>query len=200
MEDYRSLLFNISVPTATPSVGALLVAEPFLRESYFNHSVICLIDYSPGKSTMGFVLNKITHYDLDDLIDELVYDKKIPIFCGGPMSCERLYCLHTLGEIIPNARHVTGDLYVGGDFDSIVDYINKGYPVEGKIRFFLGYSGWEAGQLEGEIRQDIWAVSDITDEEQLLIGNEDKYWHARVREMGIPYRGWLYHPQDPKMN
>ena len=33
-------LFRIDLPTRSPSAGVLLVAEPFLREEYFNHAVI----------------------------------------------------------------------------------------------------------------------------------------------------------------
>lgn len=116
------------------------------------------------------------------------------------MSCDHLYCIHTLGDIVPQARHVTGDLYVGGDFSTIVDYVNSGYPIDGRIRFCMGYSGWEAGQLEGEIKRHVWAVAPIGNSGTLLSDAENKYWHKQVRAMGSPYRGWLYHPQDPKMN
>ena len=45
MNKIDSLLFNIDLPKGVPCRGALLVAEPFLKEKYFNHAVICLIDY-----------------------------------------------------------------------------------------------------------------------------------------------------------
>ena len=196
----NSFIFDIKVQSTPPYEGALLVAEPFLRENYFNHAVICLVDYTPGHTAMGLVLNKVTHYSLSDLLDNVTDDRDIPVFCGGPMSCDHLYCIHTLGDIVPQARHVTGDIYVGGDFSTIVDYVNSGYPIDGRIRFCMGYSGWEAGQLEGEIKRHVWAVAPIGNSRTLLSDAENKYWHRQVRAMGSPYRGWLYHPQDPKMN
>ena len=60
MPDLDSSLFKINLPTGTPAVGSILVAEPFLREEYFNHGVISLVEYEPGKSAMGLVLNKPT--------------------------------------------------------------------------------------------------------------------------------------------
>ena len=63
MIDFESLLFNIDINSERiPRSGSLLVAEPFLREQYFHHSVICLVDYEPRGSAMGVVLNNITSY------------------------------------------------------------------------------------------------------------------------------------------
>ncbi len=200
MKTLDSLIFNIKMPSVEPYPGALLVAEPFLRESYFNHAVVCLVDYERGKGVMGVVLNKITRYTLNELVSSIVVDKPIPVFCGGPMSQDHLYFIHTLGDAIPGSRHIVGNLYIGGDFDIVVDMINSGYDIDGSIRFCLGYSGWDAGQLEGEIRKAVWAVTSIPDMGRILTGEEDTYWHSMVRSMGDCYRGWLYHPQDPRMN
>ncbi|WP_301754121.1 YqgE/AlgH family protein, partial [uncultured Muribaculum sp.] len=71
-----------------------------MKEKYFNHAVICLIDYEIGETSMGIVMNKMTNYTLSDLISTVTRKEPIPIYCGGPMSCDRLYFIHTLGDII----------------------------------------------------------------------------------------------------
>ncbi len=200
MNKIDSLLFNIDLPKGVPCRGALLVAEPFLKEKYFNHAVICLIDYEIGETSMGIVMNKMTNYTLSDLISTVTRKEPIPIYCGGPMSCDRLYFIHTLGDIIPGARCICPGLYIGGDFDSMLDYVNSDYPVEGTIRFYLGYSGWGIGQLDEELKDNVWAVTSITDADSILLGAEDGYWHGQVRSMGNNYKGWLYHPQNPRLN
>ncbi len=48
--------------------------------------------------------------------------------------------------------------YLNGDFEAIKDYIMQGNPVKGRIRFFLGYSGWEYEQLGREIEENTWLV------------------------------------------
>ena len=45
-----------------PFGGALLVAGPFLEESYFNHGVVSLVSYSQEDGAMGMVLNNLTGY------------------------------------------------------------------------------------------------------------------------------------------
>lgn len=202
MIDIDSLLFNIKIkPEAKPCLpGTLLVAEPFLRDTYFSHSIIWMIDCDPGEKSMGIVLNRMTGYTLQRLIDGVKITQPIPVYCGGPMSCDRLYFIHTLGNLIKGANHVKDNLYIGGDFDDMLSYINSGYPIEGNIRFFVGYSGWDVGQLEAEIGEHVWALADMPDPVEALTISGDAYWHSVVRSLGRDYRGWLYHPQNPHAN
>lgn len=201
MIDFESLLFNIDIDKrAIPSVGSLLVAEPFLRERYFHHAVICLVDYEPRGTAMGIVLNNRTSYTLQDLLPSVTVKTPIPIYCGGPMSCDRIYFMHTLGELIPDSREISPGVYIGGDFEAVLSIVNDGYAVDGHLRFFLGYSGWDTEQLDGELLKNVWAVTDITSPERLLTGEEDAYWHRVVRGMGDRYKGWLYHPRNPHSN
>lgn len=201
MIDFESLLFNIDISTRRiPSPGSLLVAEPFLRERYFHHAVIALVDYEPRGSAMGIVMNNRTSYTLQDLLPSVEIETPVPVFCGGPMSCDRLYFMHALGDLIPDSREVCEGLYIGGDFETTLSIVNDGYPTDGNLRFFLGYSGWGTEQLDEELLKNVWAVTDIPSVNGLLTGEEDAYWHNIVRGMGEKYRGWLYHPRNPHSN
>lgn len=200
MINFDSILFNIDISDRLPQTGSILVAEPFLREQYFNHAAICLIEYEVGLPTMGVVMNRSTGYKLADLMELDPEVGDIPVYCGGPLSCDRLYFLHSLGDIFPEARQIADRLWVGGDFDTMRDYINSGYPTDGLVRFFIGYSGWDAGQLENELHDHVWAVTDIPQGHNPLIGSDDAYWHKLVRSMGADFRGWRYHPQNPHAN
>lgn len=201
MIDFESLLFNIDIDRRSiPRAGSLLVAEPFLRERYFHHAVICLVDYEQQGSAMGVVLNSRTSYSLQDLLPSVTTSVHVPVYCGGPMSCERLYFIHTLGDLIPSSREIVNGLYIGGDFDTTLSIVNDGYAVDGHLRFFLGYSGWGVGQLDEELVKNVWAVTGIPDVGTLLQSEEDAYWHRIVRGMGSRYRGWLYHPRNPHYN
>lgn len=200
MIDFDKKIFNIDIPGKSPSVGSLLVSEPFLKEDYFHHTVICMADYAPDSTAMGIVLNRQTAYTLQGLISGITIEQPIPVFCGGPMAYDRLFFLHTLGDIIPDSRQITEGLYVGGDFNAIINYINHGYPLEGYVRFFVGYSGWSRLQLDEEISNKVWAVTESTDNNALLTGSEDSFWHRYVRQLGNDYRGWRYHPRNPHAN
>ena len=137
MIDYDNMLFNIDIASGMPHPGAILVSEPFLREEYFAHAVICLVDYGLEESSMGVVMNRSTAYTLQGLVQGVSRREDVPVFCGGPMSCDRLYYLHTLGQFIPDSRQVVPGLYIGGDFNAMLDYVNSGLDIDGHIRFFI---------------------------------------------------------------
>ena len=197
----NSILFNIDISTGTqPEPGSLLIAEPFLHEDYFNHAVISLIDYEKGGTAMGVVLNNPTDYKLQELIEGITIEQPIPVFCGGPMSDDRLYFLHTLGDLVPDTRELSPGLWVGGDFGAIASIVNDGYPIDGNIRFFIGYSGWSERQLDNEISEKVWAVTTPADPHQMLRAKGDDLWHSSVRKLGADFRGWLYHPQNVMSN
>lgn len=200
--DYKNLLFNIDIPPVTsPAPGALLVSEPFLREEYFNHAVISLVEYEPGKSAMGVVLNNETDYKLQDLVEGITVSDPIPVYSGGPVGEDRLFFIHTLGDLIPGTQPLSKDLWIGGDFDAMLKIVNDRYDLDGNIRFFVGYSGWEAGQLEGELSRNVWAVAAMPESpHELLRSSGDATWHNAVRSLGADYRGWLYHPRNPMIN
>lgn len=200
MNDLDSLLFNIEFNKCLPIAGDLLIAEPFLREEYFCHAVICIINDPTQSNTMGLVLNKPTKYLLSDLIPDISVSNNFTIFCGGPLSNDRLYYIHTMEDIIPDSQRICNGLYIGGDFRTIIDLINLKKISNNQIRFFLGYSGWDIGQLEDEIMQNVWAVTTPQNINHLFNDENDKYWHKYVRTMGDEYRGWLYHPENPQYN
>lgn len=195
-----SELFNIDIPTRKPKVGSVLVAEPFLREDYFNHAAILLVDYTRGDSAMGLVLNKPTGYTLGQAVEGIDDEIDLPLYCGGPLSHDRLFYIHSLGNTFDGAREIAPALYIGGDFDRVCSYVNMGLETEGKIRFFLGYSGWEQDQLESEIRNHVWAVDPTPSLTDLFRPGGDSEWYRFVRALGPRYRNWLYHPVNPYLN
>lgn len=158
MPNLDASLFRINMPSPRPASGRLLVAEPFLREEHFNHAVISLVDYEPGEKSMGIVLNKPTGVTLGQAVEGIDDEVDIPIYCGGPVGNDRLFYLHSLPGEFPDSRPLTADLYIGGDFERVKAYVNMGLPTDGRIRFFVGYSGWDAGQLDREVHQHVWAV------------------------------------------
>lgn len=202
MNNLNTQFFKVSGTKLMPCAGHVLIAEPFVSDDCFNHGVVSLIDYLPEEGTTGVVLNNRTEYMLDELLDGVDTSSEIPVFCGGPLGQDRLYFLHTLGpDIIPKARQYAEGLYIGGDFEAAVKYINNGYPTEGCIRFFIGYSSWAEGQLEREIMEERWVnMLYPTSAEDILTGAGDKLWHRFVGNLGEAYRSWNLLPRNAVCN
>ncbi|MDE6866583.1 MAG: YqgE/AlgH family protein, partial [Muribaculaceae bacterium] len=91
-------------------------------------------------------------------------------------------------------------LYVGAKLDPVLEFIKEEDDVEGKIRFFLGYSGWGKDQLTTEILNHSWVVTRPGDMSEALTGNGDIYWRREVEKLGKDYRSWLVVPEEPMQN
>lgn len=197
--DLQDLLYK-DCKWEAPGAGRLLVAEPLLRQPPFDRSAVMLVDGAPEKGYMGLVLNKQTSLTMADLVAGWPGGARVRIYEGGPVDPGRLFMLHTLGAILDGSEEVAPGVYVGGDLSQIAAYLQCEEEPEGKIRFFLGYSGWDSGQLEGEIKRRSWMVQKDTEASSLLKGHGQEYWEREVRRLGEGCRNWLIVPQSPELN
>ncbi|MCH5222419.1 MAG: YqgE/AlgH family protein [Muribaculaceae bacterium] len=196
--DIKDLLFSSNKPIK-PHSGALLISEPLMVDSYFSRSVVLVLDEPEDGGHFGLILNKSTDMTLKDLMPEWEEGEKIPVYCGGPVDLQRMFLLHTLGQNLGPAVEVVPGVYVGADIDKIIEYIDNGGEVEGKLRFFLGYCGWSPGQLDAEIKNNSWAVNPFP-LNNLLSGKGEKFWRKEVEQLGDDYRSWLLVPSNPSLN
>lgn len=183
-----------------PAKGDLIIARPYLGEIFFRNAVVLLLDTDSRGGLMGLSLNIPTDLTLNDLMPQWKGGKKIGLYCGGPCDTDRLFMLHTLGDIFEGSVEIIPGLYIGGKMEDIVEYIESGGETEGKMRFFLGYSGWMKDQLEGELRENTWAVSRGRGPEQLLTGSAISFWRRELAKLGQPYRSWLMMPTEAELN
>lgn len=190
-------IFKIRTNNIPPQKGRILIAEPFLHGEYFSRSVVLLVAHSE-KGAVGFILNKKIDFSLQDVFVDFP-DFDANVFLGGPVSADSIFFIHRLGGQLPGSIHVLGDLYWGGDFIALKDQIQKGDINPEDIHFFLGYSGWDAGQLEGEIKEDSWLVTDV--EENIILQEKDKVtWTDFVKKAGNRYQIWENFPENPTFN
>jgi putative transcriptional regulator len=181
-----------------PSVGRMLIAQPFMSEPYFGRSVVLLTQHS-DLGSMGLVLNKPLKLFLHEIVEGVIIEENIPVFCGGPVGAKSLFYLHNIDEI-PQSLKIAQNLYLGGDFDWLMENLNAGLGLTGRVRFFLGYSGWDEGQLTEEINQQSWLVSKLSTEEILHLSGYDTLWARSMQSMGGKYKRWAEFPQNPNLN
>ncbi len=107
--------------------------------------------------------------------------------------------LHTL-EHIADSLPIANGFYLNGDFAAVKRFIAERNSVKGKIRFFLGYSGWESGQLHQEIQENTWLV-DKADMPSLMDERTDSnLWKDTLGKLGGKYEMWSRFPQIPTLN
>lgn len=196
--DTNADIFKIETNHVVPSRGKVLISEPFLYDEMFGRSVILLVDHSTD-GTMGLVLNKPLPLSLNDVLKEFKDINNIPIYKGGPLSTDTLFYLHTLKDV-EDSLQIGKGVYLNGDFDAIRRYILQGNDIDGKIRFFLGYSGWEHDQLCQEIEENTWligstGISSLMDEK-----GSAELWKNVLGQLEGKYEIWSRFPQIPTLN
>lgn len=180
-----------------PKKGRILISEPFLMDNYFKRSIVLLTEHNE-EGTIGFVLNKPIEVNVHEIIENFP-EFDFTLSLGGPVNTNSLHFIHTLGDIIPNSVKVLRNIYWGGDFDVIEKLIKSGNINSEQIRFFLGYSGWHPEQLDNEISEEAWIVSELSPEEIMAPMNK-LFWKRKLRGMGKKYEMWSNFPENPQMN
>jgi putative transcriptional regulator len=191
-------IFKIETNHVAPRKGRILIAEPFLPGSYFNRSVVLLVSHNE-KGAVGFILNKKIDFPLNEIITDFP-EFKSEISIGGPVNTDTVYFIHSLGTDLPGSVYVSDNLYWGGDFEELKRRINLGLVGPNQVRFFLGYSGWDKGQLEEELNENSWLVSDISRKDIMDKPSQKYMWIEVVRNLGGKYLLWEHFPENPSLN
>lgn len=177
--------------------GDILLSEPFLPDANFERSVILLCSHDTTGS-FGFVINKPSKVKINQVIESETQLEDI-VYIGGPVQQNTLHFLHTLGDKIEGSFEVKNGVFWGGNFEQLVELINMKQVNNTEYRFFLGYSGWAEGQLEQELKQKSWIVSDRYDKDIFGYKSED-LWKILLKDMGGKFKMISNYPLDPRLN
>jgi putative transcriptional regulator len=189
--------FAILPEDKIPEKGKILISEPFLPDTFFNRSIVYLTDHTP-QGSVGFILNKKLDLQVNAALEGFEsWTERLSM--GGPVAPDTLHYLHSLGNMIPNSIMVSDNIYWGGDIDVIRELILNGKISQDQIRFFLGYSGWSAGQLERELKENSWVIAKVNSS-IVLNNNSDDIWKKVLRGFKNKYRMWADFPDSPEMN
>ncbi|MCX6186452.1 MAG: YqgE/AlgH family protein [Bacteroidetes bacterium] len=180
-----------------PARGRILISEPFLKDPQFNRTVVLLGQHN-DESSVGFVLNRLLNASTDELVpDLLIYN--FPLYYGGPVEQNTLHFIHTYGDIIEDAEEISHGIFWGGNINSVNNAIEKRLAKPENFKFFVGYSGWTEGQLDDEIKQKAWWVSECNTNTIFTDDLEDM-WSMLVKHLGKNFEHLANAPLDPNWN
>jgi putative transcriptional regulator len=180
-----------------PGKGKILVSEPYLPDPNFERTIILLCEHN-DEGSFGFIMNKPSLAKLADVMQDLK-DIDAPVFIGGPVQQDTLHYIHRLSNLEESIEVMDG-IYWGGNFDQLVSLIETKQVAASDIKFFLGYSGWSVGQIEEELKEDSWIVSDKVNEELLFDIKAESMWQYALKRMGGRFSVYSNYPQDPRLN
>ncbi len=180
-----------------PRKGRVLLSEPLMGDYYFGRSVVLLAEHNE-EGSFGLIVNKTVDTKFNEILPDFPeFDSQL--FLGGPVETNRLFILHTLGDKISDSIEIIKGLYWGGNLDDIKEMISLNLVNSKNIRFFIGYSGWSAGQLENELKRNSWVITRATSE-KIFTKSPENLWDDLVKKLVDDYRYWKKLPKNPMYN
>ncbi len=177
--------------------GHFLIASPTLVESNFNQAVVLILQHDEN-GALGVVINRemdVTVRQACEQVLETECDIEGNLYQGGP--CEALLMvLHSDDEVNSDDEAVLPGLHFSTDKDTIEKLLRN--PPD-SLKFIVGYSGWAAGQLEGELTSASWLVAPAS--VLRVFGPVDGLWNRMVSEANLSqFIDPRLIPDDPSMN
>jgi putative transcriptional regulator len=184
----------------TSLTGKLLIAMPAMPDPRFAHSVILLCAQSRD-GAMGVIVNRplpdltiaglVAHLDVPtgqnnaglgvhaDGLD-------MPVYFGGPVETGRGFVLHSADYFAPEGSlEIASGIVLTTSREVLSDMARGQGPVHSITA--LGYAGWGANQLEGEIRAGGWLLADCN--RDLVFATPDSQkWDAALRSIHVDPR------------
>ncbi len=136
-----------------------LIAMPSLEDPYFAHSLVYICEHNEN-GALGLIVNRpidMTLAGLFEKIDIKLDAEKfadLPVHFGGPVQLDRGFVLHRPVGHWQSTLAVNGEIGLTSSRDILASVGGQGEP--GEFIVSLGYSAWEAGQLEEELASNSW--------------------------------------------
>jgi putative transcriptional regulator len=155
-----------------------LIAMPSMADPYFSRTLTYICEHN-DQGALGLVVNRPIDMTLAALFERLSLAgdarglAEMPVYFGGPVQTDRGFVLHMPVGSWSSTLSVHDRLGLTTSRD-ILEAVSKGAGPE-RMMVTLGYSGWAAGQLEHELKQNAWLtvaaqdsiIFDVVAEERL---------------------------------
>jgi len=179
--------------------GHFLIASPHLGDPNFYRSVVLMIQHDE-QGALGLILNRPTERTIAqmwELIDEdgQCTDQQV-VYVGGPVNGP-LLAVHTDPDCAES--EIVEGVYFASSRPALTRVILES---PGPRRLFVGYAGWAAKQLEGELEAGGWLTHAATRDE--IFSNHERLWNRVASQVGLdilaPTINRSQVPDDPSVN
>ena len=167
-----------------------LVATERMLDPRFKKTVIAMFQ-NDENGAWGLVINKtIGLISLGELIKisensnsnkKNLYNKKIPIFWGGPVDRHRIFIIHS-NEYESESTKKYNEISISTDLKTLLKIAENKGPKNNLV--IVGVSSWGPGQLEGEMEGDHWILSKIK-KDLIFEGNDLEKWKIAMENSFI---------------
>jgi putative transcriptional regulator len=177
-----------ALPHTALLAGRFLVASPDIGDQRFRHSVILMVRHDAA-GALGIIINRpVADRPLADLVNATGQDStgitgSVRIFAGGPVEPELGFIVHSADYLRAGTIDIDHRVAMTSSPEILLDIGRNRGPAKSLVAF--GYTGWGAGQLEGEIARGGWFVEP---EDPGLVFDDDreKVWDEAMARRTLP--------------
>ena len=167
-------------------VGTCLVAMPGAKLGELERTVIYICGHDE-KGAMGIIINQpVPSLSFAEVAAQLKLDvsikQAVPLFHGGEFEGGRGFVLHTPSEPFGQSKLIKDEIHLTTSIDILLKIAEGQGPQ--KFLFALGYTGWEAGELDEEMKSNKWLTTDC-DAELLFFPEASQKWPFALRRIGV---------------
>ena len=166
--------------------GHFLISTPQMPDPRFQQQVIYLCAHN-DEGAMGLVINnpnpEITLLDILHGSNLSIPEGPLPpVHMGGPVEMDAGFILFGSETRERYAVEVTPGISLSRDSRLLEDIFHGQGPRN--FLFMLGYAGWGAGQLEGELIDNSW-LTVPADLDVLFNTPDEEKWRRAAMKLGI---------------
>jgi len=168
--------------TGEPGPGMFLVARRALDDSHFGQSVVYLVEHGEG-GTLGLIVNRPSEISLSEAVPD-IEDRQATahaLYYGGPVGLPMILMLVRSESATEGMAHVADNVYISAD-RRVFDELLAAKKPENEVHFYIGYSGWAAGQLDFELARDSWHVV-AADTDAIFSGETESMWNRLIERL-----------------
>jgi putative transcriptional regulator len=176
-------------PLPTFLTGYFIISDSELRDPNFYRTVVFILNHDKNGS-LGLVINRPSNTTIREITTAEYAGSPFAehtVYVGGPVDQNYLFALHTGladNRKSENAIEAVPGIVFEPDFTLLQGCFSETH--ETRIRFFAGYAGWSAGQLEAELKRSDWIV--VKASVGLLFSSESNgVWQAALYRKGGIY-------------
>lgn len=183
------ILVSDETPAGDFLAGRMLIAMPGIDDPRFERAVILMCAHS-HEHAMGIAVNMpMDELTLPDLFQRLGVDSAIrlpqrPVLSGGPVERERGFVLHTDDYAAPDSTLQVGEGLALTATREVLEAMGDAARRPRCSALALGCANWSSGQLEREIRDNVWLSCD-PDEALIFDDDHDTKWERALAKIGV---------------
>ncbi|HEX6860593.1 MAG TPA: YqgE/AlgH family protein [Caulobacteraceae bacterium] len=173
--------------------GRLLIAMPGIGDPRFERAVLYICDHTEEHAMALAVNRPVEGLTVPDLLHRMGVESEIRlpedfVLLGGPVEKERGFVLHTDDYVCEGSSvKLGGGVALTATREVLQALGSKTRPRKSLLA--LGYAGWGPGQLEREVRDNVWLVCE-PDETILFDDDHDHKWSRALERIGVS-AAWL---------